>query len=265
MRALLTGAAHLGLVLLLGGVLSRRALTPGWPRLWVPALGAGLLLLGWGGQVGLTLGALGFTAPGDVLAYLTGTGPGRAILTGLLGAALLLAAETGRWPWPALPLAAGVVLWGAAGVGHGAGHGVGMRALHAAHAAAMCLWLGGVLSLLRRGTPGLARRFSRVAALCVAVLALTGLAMAAEHLRWPLVWPGTPYTQALALKLGTVALALLLALGVRRALARGRPLTWPLRREALALLVVLALTAHLVTQPPPAGHATHAAAGLDFP
>ncbi|MBZ9713521.1 CopD family protein [Deinococcus multiflagellatus] len=265
MLALLTGLTHLGLVALLGGVLARRLWTPGWPRLWVPALGAGLLLLGWGGQLALTLSALGFTAPADVLVYLTGTGPGRSMLLALLGAALLLAAETGRWPWLALPLAAAVVVWGAAGVGHGAGHGVGVRALHAAHAAAMCVWLGGVLTLLRRGSPELARRFSPVAVACVLTLALTGLAMAGQHLRLPSAWTGTPYGQTLLLKLGAVAVTLGLALGVRRALARGQGLRAPLRREALGLLAVLALTALLVTQPPPAGHATHAAARLELP
>ncbi|MVN86342.1 hypothetical protein GO986_06145 [Deinococcus sp. HMF7620] len=255
MLSVATGAVYAGLVLLLGGVLARRLWTPSFPRLRWPLAGGALLLLGWGLQVALTLGALGFTAPADVQAYLTGTGTGRAMLTGLMGAALLLAAESGGWPWPGLLLGAAVTLWGAAGVGHGSGHGAWTRAEHALHAGAMSVWLGGVLTLLGRPSWALARRFTPVALTCVVVLAATGFLMARTHLPLAAQWPGTGYGQALLVKLALVALALGAAVLVRRAFVRRADGVRPhLAREGLLLLAALGVTVWLVTQAPPGGH-----------
>ncbi len=263
MTALLGGLGFLGLTLLLGGVWTRRALTPGTPPLWVPGLGAALLLLGWGGQAALTLNVLGMTAPTDALAYLTDTGAGRSLLLGLMGAALLLAAELSGWPWAlALPCAA-LILWGAAGLGHGAGHGPGVRLLHALHAGGMAVWLGGVLALLlsRPATAAQARRFTPAALGSVGVLAVTGLLMAAEHLSSLAEWTGTAYGRTLLLKLGLVALALLAAVAVRRRFARQLGVRAALAREAAVLLAVVGVTAALTTQAPPShagsAHAAH--------
>ncbi|MFC5847265.1 CopD family protein [Deinococcus petrolearius] len=264
MTALFAGLGFLGLTLLLGGVLTRRGLTPGTPPLWVAGLGAALLVLGWGGQAALTLGVLGMTAAPDVLAYLTDTGPGRSLLLGLLGAALLLAAELGRWPRGLALACAALTLWGAAGLGHGAGHGAGVRLLHAVHAGAAAVWLGGVLALLlsRPATAAQARRFTPAALGSVAVLAVSGLLMAGEHLSSLAAWTGTPYGRTLLLKLALVGLALLAAAQVRRRFARQVSVRAALAREALLLLAVLGITAALTTQAPPThagpGHAAHA-------
>lgn len=267
MSALFAGLGFLGLTLLLGGVLTRRWLTPGTPPLWVAGLGAALLALGWGGQAALTLGVLGMTAVPDVLAYLTDTGTGRSLLLGLMGAALLLATELSRWPWALSLVCAGLTLWGAAGLGHGAGHGAGVRLLHAVHAGAMSVWLGGVLALLlsRPATAAQARRFTPVAVGSVAVLAGTGLLMAGEHLSLLSEWTGTSYGRTLLVKLALVGLTLLAALLVRRRFARqhsARQLSVraALAREALLLLAVLGVTAALTTQAPPShagGHGVH--------
>ena len=275
MLALLNGLVFLGLALLLGGAFARRWLTPGAPPAWLLGAGLGGLLLGWGGQVAVTLSALGMTAPGDVLDYLTDTTTGRALLTGLIGGLLLLAAELTvtppgadafparhRWRPPAtLTVSLGSALllaWSAAGVGHGAGHGSWVRGLHAAHALAMSAWLGGVLALLRARplSTALARRFTPVALGSVLVLTVTGLLMAGEHLTGPAQWLGSLYGQVLLVKLALVALALGAAVLVRRAFAARRPqVRLTLAREALLLGAVLGVTAVLTTQSPPHGSA----------
>lgn len=279
MPALLNGLVFLGLALLLGGAFARRGLTPGSPPASVLGAGLGGLLLGWGGQVAVTLSALGMTAPGDVLAYLTASTPGRAMLTGLIGALLLLAAELtatapsgdGAHParpgWPALASLGGALLlaWGVAGVGHGAGHGAWVRGLHAAHALAMSVWLGGVLALLRARplSTALARRFTPAALGSVLVLAATGLLMAGEHLTGPAQWLGSLYGQVLLVKLALVGLAVGTAVLVRRAFAARRPqVRLILAREALLLVAALGVTAVLTTQAPPhlSAHPGHPAA-----
>lgn len=255
-------AAHLlgltGLVLLGGGVWTRRSLTPAHPSPgW---LGAGFLLtlLGSALEVGWTLRDLGFLTPGDAAAYLTGTAAGRPVLLRVLGAALLLAAERFRSAWPTLlpALAAAAWLWGEAGSGHGAAHGVTARLVTALHAGAMTVWLGGVLALLRHPAPGaeLARRFMPVALGCVAVLVVSGAGLTLEHAGTP--GAAGPYGGLLRLKLALFALALVAALGVRRALARGLPPRRRLAAETLLLLAVLLVTAALGTTPAPTTH-TH--------
>ncbi|MFC3834237.1 CopD family protein [Deinococcus rufus] len=256
MDALLTALSYAGLALLLGSVLARRWLTPGQPGLGPGAAGLALLLLAWAGQTTVTLHALGMTAAPDVLAYVTSTATGRAMLTGLLGATLLLAVEVAAWPTVLALLAAGVTVWGAAGVGHGDGHGTWVRTLHAAHAAAMTVWVGGVLSLVtvRPLGPALARRFTPAALGSVVVLAATGILMATEHLTALREWTASAYGQTLLVKLGLVALALLAAVLVRRAFARRRGARIQLVREALLLVAVLGITAVLANSAPPGGH-----------
>lgn len=255
MTAALAALGFAGVALLLGGALARRWLTPGHPPTRFLGAGLALLLLGWLGQAVLTLGALGFTAPTDLLDYLSGTSTGRAMLGGLIGALLLLAAELGSRPrWPVLA-AALLLAWGVAGTGHGAGHGAWVRGLHAAHLLAMSVWVGGVLAIVttRPLTVALARRFTPAALGSVAVLAGTGLLMAGEHLRSPAQWTGTLYGQTLLVKVNLVALALGAAILVRRAFAARSPQARvALAREALLLVTVLGTTAVLSTLPPPA-------------
>ncbi|THF87253.1 hypothetical protein E7T09_08900 [Deinococcus sp. KSM4-11] len=267
MAALLTGLSYAGLALLLGSALARRWLTPGHPDIGPGLAGLALLLLAWAGQVLVTLEVLGLTGPADVLAYVTDTTTGRAMLTGLLGATLLLATEVAAWPAALSVLAAGVTLWGVAGIGHGDGHGTWIRALHAAHAGAMTVWVGGVLALTttRSLTPPLAQRFTPAALGSVGVLALTGLLMATEHLTVLSEWWSSRYGQTLLVKLALVGLALLSAVFVRRAFGRQRGVRLRLAREALILVAVLGVTAVLSNAAPPGGHGDHAsaAAGQD--
>ena len=243
---LLAALAFLGLSLLLGTTLARAALDVP-VRLRLPALGLALLALGWAGQVAVTLGALGLVWA-DVGPYLLDTSAGRAMLTGLLGATLLLAERLAGAHAPLLLPGALLLVWGASGVGHGAGHTLGVRALHAAHLTAMSAWVGGVLALTvaRPLAARAAARFTPLAAGSVAVLAVTGLLLGAEHLPTLAEWTGTRYGQTLLLKLVLVALAL-----VRRAFAgRDRLVRTLLAREALLLLAVLGVTGVLSTTDP---------------
>ncbi|GGK99111.1 CopD family protein [Deinococcus radiotolerans] len=252
----LAALAFLGLTLLAAplAAAAQRVRVP--PTL--PAAGLLLLAAAWAAQVAVTLNALGLGA-GDAPAFITDTGTGRAMLTGLLGGTLLLAAWVARAP--ALTLLPGALLlaWGASGVGHGAGHTLWIRGLHALHLSAMGVWLGGVLSLTvaRPLTARAAARFTPLAAGSVAVLAGTGLLMAHEHLPTLAEWFSTRYGQTLLLKLALVALALGAATLVRRAFARqDRRVRLLLAREALLLLAVLGVTGVLSTTDP-LGHATH--------
>lgn len=246
----------LGTLLLVGGVFARRALTPDHPSRRLLGLGLGLLLLGAALEIGWTLGELGFLTPGDTLAYLTGSGPGRAALTRVMGAVLLLVAELSGGQLLLAGLAGAVLLWGQAGGGHGAVHGSSTRLLTTLHAGGMAVWLGGVLALLTHSAPTstLARRFTPVALACVALLAVTGLLLTLDHTGNLLSLPASLYGRTLLLKLVGLGLALLAAVFVRRAFASRIRVRPRLALEALLLLGVLGLTAALGTTPPPPPH-----------
>ncbi|MEF2277594.1 CopD family protein [Deinococcus sp. YIM 134068] len=242
-----------GVVLLVGGVLARRWLTPGHPpRRW-PALGLLLLVLGAGLEVGWTLRDLGLLTAPDGLAYVTDTTPGRAALTRVLGGAVLLAAELSAWPALLSVPPAAVLLWGAAGGGHGATHGPGLHTLTALHAGAMSLWLGGVSALLTHPvpTPAQARRFTPVALACVALLTVSGTALTLRHAGTLPTLPASGYGRTLLLKLALLAAALLAAALVRRAFSHSIRIRPALALETALLLGVLAATAALGTTPPP--------------
>ncbi len=244
---------YLGAALLVGGVAARRLLTPAHPGFaW---LGAGLALLIVGGGLGMsaTLADLGFTAPADILDYLTGTAAGRSVLVLWIGGLVLLAAELAALTWLAALGASGVLLWGLAGIGHGASHGQLVHVLHTLHAGAMCLWIGGVSALLaRRGaSAALARRFTPYALGSVLILGVSGVWMSVEHAGSLLQLPESGYGRSLLLKLALVVLALLAAVAVRSAFARGQGVRPRLAAEALTLLAVLGVTASLSGQAPP--------------
>ncbi|CAM3955055.1 CopD family protein [Deinococcus marmoris] len=244
---------YLGAVLLVGGVAARRVLTPGHPGLVWPGAGLVLLVLGGGLGVYTTLAALGFTAPADILDYLTDTVGGRAVLILWIGGLVLLAAEIAELTWLATLGASGVLLWGLAGIGHGASHGQLVHVLHTLHAGAMCLWVGGVFALLtRRGaTAALARKFTPYALGSVLVLGVSGVWMSLEHAGNLLQLPASGYGRTLLLKVALVGLALLVAVVVRRAFAVGQGVRPRLAAEALTLLAVLGVTASLSGQAPP--------------
>jgi putative copper resistance protein D len=244
---------YTGAALLVGGASARRVLTPGHPGLaW---LGAGLALLVVGGAlvVYTTLTALGFTAPADILDYLTGTVAGRSVLVLWMGGLVLLAAELAELTWLAALGACGVLLWGLAGIGHGASHGSLVHVLHTLHAGAMSLWVGGVLTLLTRraATAALARRFTPYALGAVLTLGVSGVWMSMEHAGDLFQLPESGYGRVLLFKLALVVLALLAAVAVRRAFALGQGVRQRLAAEALTLLAVLGVTASLSGQAPP--------------
>lgn len=256
----------LGTLLLMGGSFARRVFTPAHPpRRWL-GLGALLLLLGAVLEVGWTLTSLGFLTMTDTLAYLMDSGPGRAALLRVMGAALLLGAELSAWPALLVLPAVLALLWGQAGGGHGGTHGLLPRVLTAAHAGGMAVWLGGVLALLTHAAPtaALARRFTPVALTSVGVLALTGTFLSVTHAGNLLTLPESRYGRTLLLKLALVVLALLAAVLVRRAFARHRRVRPHLALEALLLLGVLGLSAALSTTPPPS-HAEHTSAAPAMP
>lgn len=200
-------------------------------------LGAGLLLLAEPVALAAQAMSLGVLA-GDLLASsfgrILGLRTGGAILLWAAGAAIR---ETGRG-WTAL-LGLGGCLCLVDGI---AGHSVaGLPylaglVLSGVHEAAMALWIGGLAAALavREGAA-----FTRVAAVSLAVLALSGLAMALAHLRGPADLVSSAYGLVLAAKVLAVTVVVAVGLLGRR------------RLEGLALAGVLALAGLLVSLPPP--------------
>lgn len=262
--ALTSLLVFVGFALLFGGVVVHSRLTEvtppgGWVRWWLG--GTLLMLLGLGLDLGSTLLTLGFTAPDDVLAYLTTTGPGRAAVTTALGAVLLLAAQTGGWPrgWMVgmTCLAALVTVWGLAGQGHGAEHGgVPLRVVHALHLGVMAVWTGGV-GLLFVGRPrdwaAAGRAFTPLAVGSVVILAVGGLFMGLEHAGPLERWTATGYGRLLLFKVAIFAAVLLTAIRVRRHLTRSAAPRVTLALELGLLLLVLGVTSVLANSVPP-GH-----------
>jgi copper transport protein len=190
-----------------------------------------------------------------------------------------IAAGTGAlaWQWRAIrgPVALGVAIMISLTVpllGHGGTHGTRVWIFHAIHLLGSGLWLGTLAVLARATWPvwrddapvlstlrGLMRAFSPLAG-TGAVLAIgTGLLLAYQHVDPLDALTTTEYGQVAMMKTGAVLLVAVLGfLNYRR--HRG-PMTSPsdrrwLRRQAvleaaLALLVVLALTAWLTGLPVP--------------
>ncbi|SEJ84992.1 putative copper resistance protein D [Deinococcus reticulitermitis] len=244
---------YLGSALLLGGAAARAWRPDGQPGARWLGLGAALILVGGSAQVALTLAALGYLTPADVPAYLQQTVPGRAVLTLLLGTALLLAAGVARWPAWLSMAAAGTLLWGLGGLGHGATHGPSVRLLHTAHAGAMAVWLGGVLTLVSWPEQRLAAlaRFGPVATVCVLVLGVTGVVASWEH-AGGMPTPDSRYGRVLLLKLAFVGAVLGVAGLLRRSLARQGRVDALLSLELALLGLILAVTASLSVTPTPA-------------
>jgi copper transport protein len=130
------------------------------------------------------------------------------------------------------------------------GHAAGPARLPAdvLHLDAMALWVGGLaVILLAKPPPAAIARFSRVAMASVAVLIATGLFQSWQQLSSL----DTAYARLLAVKVGVV-LAILCAAWFSRRWLRSRPAA--VRRsvlvEAIGAVVVLAMTAALVTTDP---------------
>ncbi|MFV0451103.1 MAG: copper resistance D family protein [Propioniciclava sp.] len=147
------------------------------------------------------------------------------------------------------------------------------------HLLVAAVWLGGVLGLLLLLTsenegssdPRLAlavvRRFSRVAAVSVVALAVSGAVMAALILPAPATLLTDPYGRTLLLKLGLVGAVIVIAAGNRRWLlprihaapdpnAQWQQLRRTVAYEAALLAVVIAVTGTLSLNAPDHTHQT---------
>ena len=158
------------------------------------------------------------------------------LLTAALLVVLVLAhawsghAAAGSWQWVAV-LAAGL------------------------HLAAVCAWMGGLLLLLTRvlrvaDDPPLGSRWSRMATWCVVTIALTGVAQAVRQVD-PLasLW-STTYGVLLLVKVGLLALVVIVASVLRRRLRQGVLVTPMVLAELSVLVVVLVITGVLQTRAP---------------
>ncbi|MCR6632113.1 MAG: CopD family protein [Magnetospirillum sp.] len=205
---------------------------------------------------------------------------------GLVAAAALVTAffclpcAARRMPWLAAMAAMAAVAFSVAG-GHGASRVEGRLPLMAAdfvHQMAAGLWLGGIPFLLAalarapggRGRIALCRRFSAMAMVAVAVLALSAVALAIVHVGSWQAMIGTDFGAMALVKMALLGILLLLGLGNFRAgpcLDQPAPLR-RLRAFAVAELgiglAVLMIAASLSAQPPPAATPEQVAAPADM-
>lgn len=174
------------------------------------------------------------------------------------GAILASLAAGGARPWP---FRAGVTMGvvGLTWLGHGTADGdLSTRAvLHAAHIGAAVTWAGGLLGLMLALAAGARpadafRDFSKLAAGCVGVLAVTGVLLAARYVPSPPEL-ASAYGGALGLKLCFVFAAVGAAARNRARLGRAAwgPLLEGLEVEVAAVCAVLALASTLAQIEPP--------------
>ena len=226
------------------GRLDRRLAWGSWTAL-VIATGADALLQG---PYGAGLG-IDHVFDGGLLAVTLGIplGTGLALRLSLLALTAPVIADA--FPRGRRTIAA-VLLNGLALTWSISGHDAGAIRLPAdvLHLDAMALWIGGlVVILLAKPPPTAIARFSRLAAVSVGTLIVTGLFQSWQQLSSL----DTAYARLLAVKVGVV-LAILCAAWFSRRWLRSRP--GLLRRsvfvETVGAVVVLALTAALVATDP---------------
>lgn len=286
-----------GAALLITAGRSDRATALGWQRrivrwsgtLVVVAVGAGLVALAH--QTAVVSGrAAAALEPAAIATVLLETQAGRIWLVRLsllvLVAAFVLLAPRGlsRSDWLAVRGEALVLAALALGLIAAAGHAAAVTpdaavavALDALHVIATGIWVGGLLPLgallvaagrddgadARPYAVLTARRFSRVALVCLVVLVASGLVNAAVHIGSVPALLGTTYGRLLLLKLALLAPVLLLAwLNRRELLPRlsgeaetvGRPAMRQLGRfvgaEAALVLALLGVVAVMSVTPP---------------
>ncbi|MGW3960913.1 copper resistance CopC/CopD family protein [Amycolatopsis sp. NPDC005003] len=224
----------------------RRLLWPGW---WVLVSATVLGFLGYGPYAaGRPLSALGdFALLGSTLGSRMGL---------VLAVRLVLLAVVAAWlaRWPRVPrnpwwhggavLAVGVALattWSLANHSAAGAHVGFALVADTVHLTAMSVWIGGLVALLvllrRPGDADALRqavpRFSRVAAVCVAVLVVTGTFEAWRQVGTPSALFGTTYGTILLGKLALVAVLVALGGLARRWVRRhyGEPVTTALQRK----------------------------------
>jgi copper transport protein len=219
----------------------------------VAAAGLALLVAGDGSLLG------GLSHPGRALAHR----PGIVAVVELVAFAVAgIAARLrrrARWPFGALL----VIVAAEAVRGHPPAAAPGWGGLLiGVHLAAVAIWLGGLVHILRcalawRDAPKPAWRlvgdYARLAIWLFAIVVITGLLAAVLIVPLPALFT-TAYGRTLLVKLAVAAIAAALALAARLRLRRGqrgRPERCA-RAEAGALTMVLAVTALLTSLPPPA-------------
>jgi copper transport protein len=194
----------------------------------------------------------------------------RLALALLTAAAITAAAGSGRtWEWGVATATGGLLLMSLTGLSHAAATGRFLPFVADwTHAVAAAVWMGGLLGFVVtlffgpvRDLPPdrqaklrerSVRRFSAVATIAVAVLATTGLYAILLHVPSPQALVDTPYGRALLVKLGL--LALVLSIGARNLLLRGRgPFGRLLVVELLLALGLFVATGFLTSLPPASG------------
>lgn len=246
-------------------------------------LGAAVVLL-IAGPIRLAAQALGFLEPGEAVTLellrtiLGETAWGRGwtlqmLAGGLATIAFLLALVAPQPAWPMAAVAATAVILAAPLTGHATAAtraGSWGYPLDALHVLGTGTWLGTLAVVLVAGTPGAQRgtrgaltalvmTFSPVALTGFAFAAVSGLTMSVRYLDGSLAAPWTsPYGLALLRKLGAVALVVATgAFNWRRLTPRmeeegaARRLRWSAGMELALALVVLAVSAILVSLPMP--------------
>ena len=248
-----------------------RPVTGRWPRRVAIGQAIALAAAGLGGIL-LALVAAS-DARLDPGAYLTGSRTGQLLLgrvgLAVAGALAVLAFLTWKRTGAAILVAGGVALAGLGLLslsGHAAGYASpGPTAAIFVHVAAGSIWIGGVVALAdlalfgrHRRTPALARlvpRFSALALVSVALLALTGLYSAWLQTR-DLTSLASPYSVAAAVKVALFAAALVL--GGLNFLDAGRRSAWlggfgrRVAVESALGIAVLVATGNMATGSPPA-------------
>ncbi len=273
--------AHVGVLAAAGGVLflarvhdRRGAERVPLARLVTAAalLAVAATAVAWPLRVGALDGTPGLADPavwGDAL------GLPRALELGLrlLGGLAVVAALPGMWRPRATAVATAGALLAVASllpVGHGATADLASAALSLeyAHLLAAAGWFGGLLLLgatvrLRAADAPPAdvlASFSRLAAVCLAVVTLAGVGVSALHLGGPGGLVDGAYGAVLLVKVAVVAAVALLGAHVRYrvvpACRTGAADAWPrlrrsVRLEAAGLAAVVAVTAVLVNLPAP--------------
>ena len=206
----------------------------------------------------------------DAFFFETPFGPVVAARLALLAvvAAVAFAPLPARARFVLVAAIAGLLLVSQAWLGHAAAgddtpSGAAMIVAYACHVLAASAWIGGLVPLgLALGETGarseagwrLARRFSSVATIAVALVVAAGIANAAFRITALADLWTTPYGRVLLVKLGLAAGMLALAAGNRLIVATGRAVAWLRPSVAVELgagLLVLLSAAVLGITPPP--------------